>query len=117
MAVRYVERNPVRAERVERDWEYAWSSAAYHLGRRRKDPLVEERTLLGLVDGGSSWRRFLREGVEEEERRRIESRLSSGLPLGAEQFVRRLEEETGRVLSLRKGGWPRGRPRKRRGEV
>ncbi len=37
-----------------------------------------------------------------------------GLPLGTDEFVKGLEEETGRVLVLRKGGWPKGRARRRR---
>ena len=31
-AVRYVERNPVRAGLAKEAWQYAWSSAAYHVG-------------------------------------------------------------------------------------
>lgn len=49
-ATRYAERNPVRAKRVRRPWNWPWSSAAYHVGRRKTDPLVEDRDLLGLVD-------------------------------------------------------------------
>ena len=42
--------------------------------------------------------------------------VPSGLPLGTgtEGFVKGLEEKTGRVLRLRRGGWPKGRPRKKR---
>ena len=112
LAARYVELNPMAAGVARAPEEYPWSSAAFHLGRRRKDPLVEDASLGGLLDGRASWRRFLRDGVEEGEARRIESRLSSGLPLGTEDFVKRLEEETGRVLTPRKGGWPKGKRRK-----
>jgi putative transposase len=31
-AVRYVERNPVRAHLVQRAWDYRWSSAPAHVG-------------------------------------------------------------------------------------
>jgi putative transposase len=32
-AMRYVERNPVRAKMVEKPWQWEWSSAAAHVGR------------------------------------------------------------------------------------
>ena len=39
-AVRYVELNPVRAGIVQRAEQYPWSSAAYHLAKRKTDALV-----------------------------------------------------------------------------
>jgi hypothetical protein len=54
-AVRYVERNPVRAGLVEQAWDYPWSSAAARvLGR--EDPLLDLAPLDGMVD---DWREFL----------------------------------------------------------
>ncbi len=41
-AVRYVERNPVRAGIVDKAWEYRWSSAAWHTGKAKVDELVRE---------------------------------------------------------------------------
>ena len=35
-AVKYVERNPVRAGMVEQPWHYAWSSARAHIGKSYK---------------------------------------------------------------------------------
>jgi len=35
-AMRYVERNPVRAGMVQMPWQYAWSSARAHLGKKYK---------------------------------------------------------------------------------
>jgi len=35
-AVRYVERNPVRAGIVNVAWEYPWSSVGYHAGEQEK---------------------------------------------------------------------------------
>ena len=113
-SARYVDLNPVRARVVERPEEYPWSSARFHLGRRRKDPLVEDRTLLGLVPDGRAWRELLDGGVDEIEAGRIEMHLSTGRPLGDEGFVKRLEERTGRSLAPRRGGWPKGKPRGRR---
>jgi putative transposase len=45
-AVRYVERNPVRAGMVTLPWEYPWSSARFHLGITERDPLVKKSSLL-----------------------------------------------------------------------
>jgi putative transposase len=112
-AARYTELNPVAAGIVDTPDAYAWSSAALHLGLRRDDPLVmpEDRKLpyLGapMLRG---WGGFLRRGVEEIEAKRLEEHVSSGLPLGSDDFVKDLEARSGRRLFLRKGGRPQGRP-------
>ena len=36
-AVRYVERNPVRAGMVKEPWTCRWSSAGFHVGERTDD--------------------------------------------------------------------------------
>ena len=46
-AIRYVERNPVRAGLVEEAWEYPWSSAGFRVGERKTDALVAEVDLVG----------------------------------------------------------------------
>jgi putative transposase len=106
-AVRYVELNPVRAKLVRIPARYEWSSAAYHLGRERADPLVADRTLLGLVD---DWAMFLQDGMDEIEASEHERALLTGRPLGSAGFVAGLEKRFGRKLTA---GRP-GRPRKKR---
>jgi putative transposase len=55
-AIRYVERNPVRARIAERAEDYPWSSAAYHCGVRDDDPLVSTASpLKGALGDWSSW--------------------------------------------------------------
>ena len=109
-SARYVELNPVAAGIVDTPAAYAWSSARFHLdGRVKRDPLVEDRTLLGLV---GDWRTFLADGVDEIEVRRIERGLTTGRPAGSSEFVRGLEERLGRPLAARPPGWPKGRKRK-----
>jgi len=105
VAVRYVERNPVRARLVKQAEEYAWSSAAGHTGQR-VDPLLSDRQgLLGSIDDWTDW---LRTGAEDETLDRLRLYTRTGRPLGAPEFIERVERLTKRVLDPR----PRGRPRK-----
>jgi putative transposase len=103
-AVRYVERNPVRAGMAKRAEQYPWSSAAAHCGRRA-DPLVsgglEAR---GVVD---DWPRWLRQGDDEKTLKLLRLRTRTGRPAGDAAFVARLEELSGRFLAPRKAGRPR----------
>ena len=47
---RYVLRNPVRAGIVRLPWRYEWSSAAFHIGEKKTDPLVRpNKDLDGMV--------------------------------------------------------------------
>jgi len=101
-AARYVERNPVRAGVVERAWDYRWSSARFHVGRRKGDPLVSERDLLGLVD---DWRGLLRQDPEDPENPEssedvdlLRERVRTGRACGADEFIAKAERLTGRSL-------------------
>ena len=62
-AVRYVERNPVRAGIVRTAWEYPWSSAALHAGITKKDELVSGDEMLRQMIG--NWKKYLRQAREE----------------------------------------------------
>jgi len=103
-AARYVALNPVVAGMVETPWEYPWSSTRYHCGLSDHDPLVKDRTLLGLV---TDWREFLScEAITESDRLRQSTR--TGRPAGDEQFLATIENLTGRELKIK----PAGRPSK-----
>jgi putative transposase len=109
-AARYVELNPVRAGLARRPVDWPWSSARYHLGRRRSDPLGCERDLMGLAGDARSWRELLAEEDEEaEEQLRLATR--TGRPAGDGPFLARMERLTGRELAPRKPGpKPMGEP-------
>lgn len=107
-AVRYVLRNPVRAGVVRMPWRYEWSSAAFHVGERKTDALVNPNEELDRMIG--EWREYLLEPDADEVLCRLRSETSVGRPLGNAEFVQRLEEELDRHLTRR----PPGRPRKRR---
>lgn len=104
-AVHYIEHNPVRAEMVRRPWDYAWSSARFHVRRRATDELVEDRSLMGLV---SDWREYLNTDRGSDQVERLRSRTRTGRPCGGGAFVKRAERLTGRKLTPN----PRGRPRR-----
>ena len=107
-AARYVEMNPVRAGLVQKPEDWEWSSARYHLGLSAGDWLVRERSLLGLVN---DWREYLTE-ADEHDNTNYELHLRTGRPLGAADFVEKLERLIGTSLRPKKGGWQKGKKRK-----
>ncbi|GFO57674.1 hypothetical protein GMSM_46810 [Geomonas sp. Red276] len=101
-AARYVELNPVRANMVEKAWDYEWSSARFHMGKKSTDLLVGDRSLMGLVE---NWSELL-EDDDEEANRKLRSGVKIGRPIGSESFVHKMEEITGRDLGKHKAGRP-----------
>lgn len=103
-AVRYVERNPVRAGLIASAWEYPWSSARERIGRARA-PLLDPGCPLDedLVD----WRAFL-ESAEDTATDRIRLATLRGQAAADDRFVHDLEAKLGRRLRPR----PVGRPRR-----
>ena len=101
-ALRYIERNPVRARIVVNPWEYRWSSALIHTGSRSKDPLVDHdcHAVLGIKK--QDWRAFLEE--DPPEMKLLQKMTRSGRPCGNERFVEQLEKYTGRILRRRRPG-------------
>lgn len=111
-AIRYVERNPVRARMVRKAENYRWSSAAAHCGLRPAPVLTDSPSWRRQFDGIGNWSTWLAEGDEPEKLEVLRRHADKGLPCGAVRFIRRLEKMTGRALQYR----PRGRPRKERDE-
>ncbi|MBZ5499856.1 MAG: transposase [Acidobacteriia bacterium] len=104
-AVRYVERNPVRARMVRKAERYPWSSAAAHCGLR-EDPLLSP--LQGWVPVGTEdWSAWLAEKEDEEMLATIRLHTRAGRPVGGERFVSALESRLGRRLQARSIGRPR----------
>ncbi len=109
-AIRYVERNPIRAGMVRRAEGYRWSSAAAHCGLRPDPVLTDAPAWRTYFDRVGDWSTWLAEQDEPELLDLLRRNMDKGLPCGSEAFIRRLERMTGRDLRYR----PRGRPRKRR---
>jgi putative transposase len=111
-AVRYVERNPVRARLVQRAEDYPWSSAAYHCGVRVTDPLLSpESPLVGAREDWSGWLKEFNDEADDELLRR---NTRTGMPSGCDAFIRRLERELGRSIAPQQRGPDRAQGRVRR---
>ncbi len=104
-AVRYVERNPVRAGVVEHAEDYPWSSAAAHCGLRADALLSDEFPVKGVVEDWAAW---LRNEEDEDAVTRIRRQTHTGRPCGAPAFLTRLGSLLHRDLHPGK----RGRKRK-----
>ncbi len=98
-AIRYVERNPVRARMADHAWDYPWSSAAFRVGLRARDPLLSNRDVMGIRLG---WRKHLAEESDESASLRCGTR--TGRPIGSDGFLRHAEQVTGRCLKMGKPG-------------
>jgi putative transposase len=105
-AVRYVERNPVRACMVERAEDYPWSSAAAHCGLRDDILISGSLPLLAVIENWSEW---LRIDHTEEEKRAIREHTAKGRVWCAPRMIPHFEHITGRQLTARKPGPKRPR--------
>jgi putative transposase len=103
-AVRYVERNPVRAGMVEQAELHPWSTAGTHCGSSADPHLIP---LDGFPSLGPEWRAWLREPEEEDTLRMLRVHTRTGRPLGSQTFVAFVESLLNRVVHPRKGGRPR----------
>jgi putative transposase len=99
-AVRYIERNPVRAQIVSRAEQYRWSSAAAHVLKAKDDILSACPLTADIKD----WASYLSQKDEDAEIRKIAEHEHTGRPLGDKAFIKKLEELTGRILAPQKRG-------------
>ena len=104
MALRYIELNPVRAGLVRDPWDWPWSSARAHVTGVDETGMLDME-LWGKYFNKTSWREFLLEGTDKaEEMGRIRRANKTGRPLGSDDFIRNLEEITGRRLFPKRRG-------------
>ncbi|MEN6400791.1 MAG: transposase [Armatimonadia bacterium] len=87
-AVRYVERNSVRAGLVDRPEEYPWSSGRAHCGLQNCPVLSQDLPLLGLVRNWSEW---LAVGDDQAVAADLRARTMRGVPCGSAAFMRQIE--------------------------
>jgi len=99
-AVRYVERNPVRARLVASAEEWPWSSALAH-GLGRNDVLVTVAPMLERVD---DWAEYLASPEDEAVLETLRRHERTGRALGDEAFIGTLEAALSRSLKPGKPG-------------
>ena len=100
-AVRYVERNPVRAGMVKHAADYPWSSAAAHCGIRHDALLSPEFPPPGQIE---DWPEWLRNDGDTRMIARIRRQTHTGKPCGDDEFLSALERKLGRSVKRKKPG-------------
>jgi hypothetical protein len=123
-AIRYVEKNPVRAGIVKKAWKWKWSSAAAHIGKTNS--MIHLENITNLVDVSTkSWKQYLNSNENEEDINDIRNHTLLGFPLGTTSSDAKPDKKVGRLISvlskdkLKKravrllGALSRGRPKKR----
>ncbi len=101
--LRYVERNPVRANLVSRAEDWRWSSLRWWRSAGRPDFLAD-----GPVPRPDDWPRHVDEPEERPELEALRTSVVRGRPFGGERWAQRTATRLGVESTLR----PRGRPRK-----
>ena len=107
-ALRYVERNPVRARLVCLPWRYPWSSAAVHTGRGEPTQLLDVATWRREVLP-KDWEEVLTQADDEEVVRLLRIRAQTERPLASDRFMSKVETFLGRRVRplpvSRQRGW------------
>jgi putative transposase len=104
--LRYVERNPVRANLVRRAEQWAWSSARFWI----KGAKVDSRPSF-LASGPTpfprDWLAWVNAAVTANELEALRRSVTRGSPYGGPRWMARIAADLGIQSTLR----PRGRPR------
>ncbi|HEX5471316.1 MAG TPA: transposase [Lacipirellulaceae bacterium] len=101
--IRYVERNPLRANLVKPAELWPWSSLAWRASGNRPDLLAD-----WPIACPAGWLRRVNRPQSEAEEKALRRAIERGQPFGAERLVERIAKRLGLESTLR----PRGRPRK-----
>jgi len=107
-AIRYVERNPVRAGMVEGAERYRWSSAPAHCGLGVDPLLTRDPDWLEALRFVDDWPLWLADFDRPFHLDTLREHVRRSLPCGSPEFVHGLELRAGLPLVPR----PRGRPRR-----
>lgn len=105
--LRYVERNALRANLVERAEQWCWSS----LWRRTQGPPHAALLSEWPVPLPADWRRLVNRAQTEKEMEAVRRSVVRGSPFGTEAWTARVARRLGLANTLR----PRGRPKKATG--
>ena len=105
-ALRYVERNPVRAGLSAASPAYPWSSAAAHTGAAPLPDWLEPEPMRSSFRP-PEWAAFLESDTMGDEEDALRRNTYTGRPVGSPQFVAWAESRLGRILATQPGGRPR----------
>ena len=100
VAVRYVERNPVRAKMVMRAEEYAYSSARARVNYFKDDLLSD----FYLTEQINDWSKYLMEDDQPEDLKLLRRHGATGRPLGSSEFLEWLSRRLGVDVRPKKSG-------------
>lgn len=107
-AVRYVERNPVRAGMVEHAEAYGWSSAGAHCGLREDALLAPAFPPAGVIEDWRAWLHEPLEGDYDGACAALRRHTHTGRPCGSSTFLDHIEGLLGRSVRPKKRGPKRG---------
>jgi putative transposase len=102
IALRYSERNPVRAGLAQNAQSWLWSSAPAHCGDTLDASLNVD--LWNKRWSAETWREYLMAGETDEDLAAIRRSTHTGRPLGDNDFLHVLEQATQRKLAPQIGG-------------
>ena len=105
-ALRYVERNPVRARMVELASTYRWSSAGAHTGGVSPPAWLQEEPMRSSYTP-EQWDVFLKSDSIGEAELELRKQTYTGRPAGSREFVEWAESSLGRKLAAQAGGRPK----------
>jgi putative transposase len=102
-ALRYTERNPVRARIVKKPWAWIWSSAREHIGKKwGQIQLADINNFIEIDD----WKDYIEGEDRETDLKNIRQTTKSGRIFGSKQFCEKLEKSLGLNLQKPKMGRP-----------
>jgi putative transposase len=91
-ALRYVERNPVRAGVVAQASDYKWSSATAHLSGKDRQRCLD-MGFWAQAGGAERWTALLAEPDDGGELKRLRSATYAGKPYGGPEFKDKLQQQ------------------------
>ena len=103
LAMRYTERNPLRAGMCRAARRYRWSSAAAHCGGGDEFELLDMK-LWNKLAAGLTWEKELAVTLSPAELAKMRRATRTGRPLAGDSFLSKLEHVLGRRLRPLKAG-------------
>ena len=117
-ALRYVDRNPVRARMVEEAVDFRWSSAQAHVSGHDLTGLLDMQAWREHVDAHVYWNEILGSGrFEEGAVEEIRAGTRKGRPVGSEAFQEEIARKLGRPWPPKRRECPRTHRKKQAAAV